>query len=100
MSVDIKKAYEVLGSMVRRVNSGFGRNIGDTAILIETNHSGGHIGTDFMSGLSLNGMCLRTFLSSPESRHMTIVGSHNQMLEEKLTISRANAINSNIYCCI
>ena len=58
ISVDARKAYEVLSSMVKRVKSALGRNTGeaDPASTSRAANAGGCNGTDFMLGLSLNGM--------------------------------------------
>jgi hypothetical protein len=58
MSVDARKAYEVLSGMVKRVKLALGRNTGEAgpASTSRAANAGGYNGTDFMSGLSLNGM--------------------------------------------
>lgn len=66
MSVDARKAYEVLGIMMKRVNAVLERNNGDEIVLTGADHAGGHKGTDFMSGLTLNGMCRWQFYSIME----------------------------------
>jgi hypothetical protein len=58
ISVDAKKAYEVLGIMIRRVNSVLGRSNGDWRPEPDLNRLGGYHESDVMSGLSLNGMLI------------------------------------------
>ena len=73
MSVDIKKACEVLGSMVKRVSSVYSRKTREEAILTRDNRAGGYYSdAGFISGLTLDGMCLQTFLIAP-ARCMTMV---------------------------
>jgi len=57
MSVNIKKAYDVLGNMVKRVNSIFRRHSGNKTFSTGENGVTGYNDRESMLGLSLNGMC-------------------------------------------
>ncbi|EXJ70451.1 uncharacterized protein A1O5_06520 [Cladophialophora psammophila CBS 110553] len=54
MSVDTKKAYDVLGNMVKRVNSIFRHRSGDTVVSTEKNDAGYTHGRESLLRLSLN----------------------------------------------
>ena len=61
LSVDARKAYEVLNSMMTRINSALRRdNSGETdsSSTNRASHGGGYNDTNLMSGLSLYGMLL------------------------------------------
>ncbi|KAG0646560.1 Fusarisetin A cluster transcription factor fsa6 [Hyphodiscus hymeniophilus] len=74
VSVDSRKAYEVLGIMVKRINSIFTCIDGDQVASVWTSHTSRHSNVDFMSGLSLSeettltGASNRAFDLSSESQ--------------------------------
>ena len=57
MSVDVRKAYNVLGNMVKRVNLIFRRHSGDKIVSTGANDAAGYNDRESMSRLSFNGMC-------------------------------------------
>jgi hypothetical protein len=72
MSVDTKKAIDVLGIMVKRVNSIYLRHSGEKAVSTGPNDAAGFIDRESMSSLSLNGM------SSQASKLRHVNSSHVQ----------------------
>ena len=81
MSVDTRKAYDVLGNMVKRVYSIFRCRSGDAVVSIGENDAAGYTyGRESLSRLSLNGMCAHVSELFRES----VCSSENQMERKSL----------------